>query len=98
MRAVTETESGPALSRARRVWKDATAEVYRAAVRRHGVASSWLKDAGGRPTKIVKGADHLGRLVREMHDAGYTLDQIDARLTELTQRIRVAVLPDRPAA
>lgn len=99
-----EMNAGPqdrmeaALLRARRVWKDETATVYRAAVKRHGVASSWLSDAGGRRGRIVKAPDQLARLVEEMQDAGYTLDQIDEHLLALTRRIRVAVLPDRPAA
>lgn len=98
MRGVTKERPRAAVMKARRAWKDATADVYRSAVRKHGVASSWLAAAGGRPGKIVKGADQLARLIEEMGDAGYSLDQIDEHLLALTRRIRVAVLPGRPAA
>lgn len=98
MRAVTKERPRAAVMRARRAWKDATADVYRSAIRKHGTASSWLKDAGGTRGKIVKGADQLARLVAEMHDAGFTLDQIDARLVEMTRGICEAMQPDRPAA
>lgn len=88
----------PAIVRARRVWKDATADVYRTAVRRHGAASSWLKDHGGRRGRGVKGADQLARLAREMAEAGYSLDEIDRALVQMTRGIAAAVSHTSPAA
>lgn len=85
-----------ALLRARRIWKDETANVYRAAVRKEGTCSAWLKDAGGRPRRGTKAADQLARLVDEMQSAGYTLDQIDARLIAMVRGIVGAV--STPAA
>jgi hypothetical protein len=88
----------PAMEQARRVWKDQTAEVYRTAVRRHGTASAWLKDHGGRRAKGVKAADQLARLSREMSEAGYSLDEIDRALVALVRGIAGQVVGTRPAA
>lgn len=88
----------PAIVRARRVWKDGTADVYRTAVKRHGTASSWLKDHAGRRNKGVKAPDQLARLVREMAAAGYTLDEIDHALVQMTRGITRAVTGTLPAA
>lgn len=80
-----------ALLKARRVWKCETADVYRVALRRHGTCSAWLKDAGGRPKRGTKAADQLARLASEMIDAGYTLDEVDARLVALVRGIAQTV-------
>ncbi len=88
----------PAIDRARRIWKDETAKVYRSAVRRHGVASAWLKDHGGRPKKGDKAADQLARLSREMEEAGYSLEEIDRALVGLVRGIAGLVVGTRPAA
>lgn len=91
-------KSVSAIEQARRVWKDETAKVYRSAVRRHGVASAWLKDHGGRPKKGVKAADQLARLSREMDEAGYSLEEIDRALVALVRGIAGLVVGNRPAA
>ena len=88
----------PALVRARRVWKGAVAEVSRSALQRHGTRSAWLADHAGRPNRGVKAADQLARLVQEMGDAHYTLDQQDAALINMVRGIRTHVAGTRPAA
>ncbi len=83
--------------KARRVWKDGLADLYREA-QRNGGASSWLKDAGGRRTKATKAPDQIGRTVLEMHTLGYAEDAIQARVGALVRGMVTAALPDRPAA
>lgn len=98
MRAGDATRTKPAIERARRVWKDTTSQVYRAAVQRHGVASSWLKDHGTRPSRGGKAADQLARLAQEMSDAGFSVDAIDAALMEMVRGIAHVATGTRPAA
>lgn len=88
----------PALLKARRAWKCLTADVYRARTRHDGAPSSWLKDHGGRPTRGVKAPDQLARLAREMHEAGYSLDQIDAALVAFVRGLIPLTQPGKPAA
>ena len=87
-----------ALLRARRVWKGEVAEVSRSAMQKHGTRSAWLADHAGRRNRGVKAADQLARLVREMDDAGFSLDEQDAALIAIVRGIRDAAAGTRPAA
>jgi hypothetical protein len=87
-----------AIERARMIWKDTTAQVYRAAIKKDGVASSWLDDAGRRKNRTTKAPDQLARLVAEMWSLGFTLDQIDAALIGMTRGIARAATGTPPAA
>lgn len=98
MLAKRTTATETAIERARRVWKDCTATVYRAAVKKEGVASPWLQDAGGRRHRITKAPDQLARLVQEMSDAGFSLDAIDAELVRMVKGIARTATVIPPAA
>lgn len=87
-----------ALSRARRAWKECAATVSRGAMQRHRTRSAWLADHAGRRERGVKAADQLARLVQEMDDAGFSVEEQDAALITLVRGIRSVATGTRPAA
>ena len=87
-----------ALREAGRVWKCTAAVVSQRAMRMFGTRSAWLADHAGRPKRGMKGAQQLVRMVHEMSDAGFSLDEIDREIMALSRGIVRAATGTRPAA